>query len=164
MTGPNRSRGRAARSNGQALLKYKKTLNDIQTYPTSVIIAIQTRLNKGFHDATKKKVPFTTESKLLIIDAIISDYNKNPEKYLVQPTSAPSSSIHDTLTYSTSEREVSSAPLSYSEVLDLFNQGPVEEPSRDTSRMRQLGPKRTRSANSTKNSTKSKSKSKRASV
>ena len=162
----NNTRGRHARSNARNLVNYKTKLNYIrQNYPL-LLVDITAKINKGFFDATKNGGRLTTESKLLIIKSVILKYNMYGPEYFAPLTPAPASSNHDTPTYSTNEREVSSELLSDSEVLALFNQGPVEEPSRDTRRMRQLGPKRTRSANSTNNSTrpKSKPKPKRASV
>jgi hypothetical protein len=153
----NNTRGRVAWSNVRNLVNYKTKLNNIrQNYPL-LLVDITARINKGFFDATKNGGNLTPESKLRIIESVIDEYNmRGPERF-APPRSTSSSSSHVTPIHSTSEREVSSAPLSDSEVLALFNQGPVEEPS---TIIMGGGNKRTRSTNSTKNSTKSKSKSK----
>lgn len=110
----------------------------------------------------KDNIHPTPEILNKLIKQTINDYQRDPDKYhrRWQLHTIPFTNEQDNTINNVDIGEVSSAPLSYSEVLALFNQGPVEEPSRDTSRMRQHGHKRTRSANSTKNSTKSKSKSK----
>lgn len=112
--------------------------------------------------SVKDNIYPTPEILNQIIKQTINDYQRDPDKYhrRWQLHTIPLTIEQDNTINNVDIGEVNSEFLSDSEVLALLFQGPVEEPSRDTSRMRQLGPKRTRSANSTKNSTKSKSKSK----
>jgi hypothetical protein len=117
--------------------------------------------------SVKDNIHPTPEILNKLIKQTINDYQRDPDKYHRRwQHTIPFTIEQDNTINNVDIGQVNSAPLTDSELLALFNPVPVEEPSRDTRRMRQLGPKRTRSANSTKNSTKSKSKSKskRASV
>jgi hypothetical protein len=143
----------------------RKILNTLKSTNNNLYIELVAKIKAA---SVKDNIHPTPEILNKLIKQTINDYQRDPDKYhrRWRLHTIPLTIAQDNTINNVDIGEGNSEFLSDSQVLALLFQGPVEEPSQDTSRMRKLGPKRTRSANSTKNSTKSKSKSKskRASV